>query len=318
MTPRTVDAALGRWSSRPDHRAWLAARADDLLDLFGPRTIDPAGGFFELDAAGAPRRDQAVRPIHGVARMVHCWSIAAQMGRPAAPEMVDHGMEFLWTRLRDREHGGYFWSVDDAGPVDASKQGYGHAFALLAAASAMTVGHPRAAAMLEDVTAILDARFWEERHGAIAEEFAADWTPVPGYRGQNSNMHLTEALMAAFEATGARVYLDRAERIADLLIRRAAAAAGWRVPEHFTEDWTVDPDYAGNEMFRPAGTTPGHWLEWSRLLLQLWTLGGRRRDWMPGAARALFARAMALGWDSARGGFFYTLDWRDRPRQSSV
>ncbi|MBP7002335.1 AGE family epimerase/isomerase [Amaricoccus sp.] len=314
MTHETPDEALGRWAGRPAHRAWLAARADELFDLFGPATVDPRGGFHELDRTGAPRRDpDPVRPIHLTCRMAHCFAIGALLGRPGAPEIVDHAIDHLWRRHRDATHGGYFWSVRAGGPEDPSKQGYGHAFVLLAAASAMTIGHPRAAALLADVTETLDARFWEPAHGAIAEEFAADWTPVPGYRGQNSNMHLTEALMAAFEATGERTYLDRAESIADLVIRRAAAAAGWRAPEHFSEAWEVDPDYAGNEMFRPSGTTPGHWLEWSRLLLQLWVLGGRRIDWLPGAAQALFARAMALGWDEAQGGLFYTLDWDDRP-----
>ena len=66
-------------------------------------------------------------------------------------------------------------------------------------------------------------------------------------------------------------------------------------------------------MFRPAGTTPGHALEWSRLLLQLWCLGDRRLDWLPAASAALFDRAMALGWDETHGGLFYTLDWDDRP-----
>ena len=50
-------------------------------------------------------------------------------------------------------------------------------------------------------------------------------------------------------------------------------------------------------MFHPPGTTPGHSLEWSRLILQLWELGGRRHDWMPEAARALFGKALADGWD---------------------
>ena len=43
---------------------------------------------------------------------------------------------------------------------------------------------------------------------ASAEELREDWSPFSGYRGQNSNMHLSEALMAAFEATGERSYLD--------------------------------------------------------------------------------------------------------------
>ncbi len=165
-------------------------------------------------------------------------------------------MKFLWEGHRDRANGGYFWSVNDDGPVDATKQGYGHPFVLLAASSAMTIGHLLAASMLADVSEILDERFWQPTHGAIAEEFGVDWTPVPGYRGQNSTMHLTEALMAAYEATGARVYLERAESIADLVIRRAAGGADWRVIEHFTEDWSVDHTHIGNEMFRPSGTTP--------------------------------------------------------------
>ena len=314
MNTPVPDDALGRWCTRPAHRAWLSARADALFELFGTRAVDPSGGFLELDRTGAPREDGTpVRPIHAAARMAHSFAIASLLGRPGAPEIVDNALNFLWTRHRDTERGGYFWSVGGAGPVDATKQGYGHAFVLLAAASAATIGHPLAGPMLADVSEILDRRFWEPHHGAIAEEFAADWTPVPGYRGQNSNMHLTEALMAAFEATGERLYLDRAEQIADLVIRRAAGSAAWRVPEHFTEDWTVDPDYAGNEMFRPSGTTPGHWLEWSRLLLQLWSLGGRRLDWLPEAAKGLFAQAMALGWDTRHGGFFYTLDWQNRP-----
>jgi mannose/cellobiose epimerase-like protein (N-acyl-D-glucosamine 2-epimerase family) len=60
--------------------------------------------------------------------------------------------------------------------------------------------------------------------------------------------------------------------------------------------------------------TPGHALEWTRLVLQLWELGGRRIAWLPDAARALFARATREGWDTERGGFWYTLDWSGAPR----
>jgi mannose/cellobiose epimerase-like protein (N-acyl-D-glucosamine 2-epimerase family) len=78
----------------------------------------------------------------------------------------------------------------------------------------------------------------------------------------------------------------------------------------------VDRAYAGDPMFRPAGTTPGHALEWSRLLIQLWELGGRREAWLPEAATALFLRAVELGWDRSSGGFYYTLRWDDYPDQT--
>jgi mannose/cellobiose epimerase-like protein (N-acyl-D-glucosamine 2-epimerase family) len=75
----------------------------------------------------------------------------------------------------------------------------------------------------------------------------------------------------------------------------------------------LDKNYLGSEMFRPSGTTPGHWLEWSRLLYQLWVLGEKRLSWMTGAARELFRQAIELGWDQVHGGFFYTLDWDNKP-----
>lgn len=225
-------------------------------------------------------------------------------------------MEFVWSRHRDQQWGGYFWAVDDRAAVDPAKQAYGHAFVLLAGASAKVAGHPHAGRLLADVTEILRSRFWEPEFGASSEEYTADWTPLSSYRGQNSNMHLTEALMAAFEATADKDYLDMAVSIAELIVNRHARAEGWRVPEHFDDEWQVDRDYAGDPMFRPPGVTPGHALEWARLLVQLWELGGRTHSWMLPAAQSLFLTACGTGWNSDKGGFYYTLDWNDRPDQS--
>jgi mannose/cellobiose epimerase-like protein (N-acyl-D-glucosamine 2-epimerase family) len=314
QTAQLNPAGLGNWQSRPYHRAWLMGQATALFDFFQQRAVFPGGGFIDLDPEGRPiGPDNPVRPIHGTARMVHCYAIASLLGRPGADDIVDHGVKFLWERHRDAQHGGYVWSVDNDGPRDDTKQGYGHAFVLLAASSAKVVGHPLADAMLADITGLIEERFWEERHGAITEEFSRDWVAVPNYRGQNSNMHLTEALMAAYEATGDRAYLDKAESIAGLIIRRRAGELGFRVAEHFDADWQLDLDYQGSEMFRPSGATPGHWLEWARLTLQLWVLGGKQQSWMPDASAALFRNAVELGWDKAHGALFYTLDWDNRP-----
>jgi sulfoquinovose isomerase len=99
------------------------------------------------------------------------------------------------------------------------------------------------------------------------------------------------------------------ERIANLIIGGHATADGWRVPEHFTKKWVADRTYAGSPMLRPCGTTLGHSLEWSRLLLRLWKPGGRKLDWLPQSSKALFAKAVLEGWDKIKGGFYSTLDW---------
>ena len=304
---------LGKsWQKRQFHRDWLLAEASGLLDFFGTNTIDPEGGFFDLDREGDAI--DTPRQLHVTTRMVHCHVIGHLLGRPGSSEMIDHGMQFLKNGHRDEKFGGYLWSLEDGQPKDDTKQAYGHAFVLLAASSAKLIGHPLADEILADVSEVLDKRFWDEKAGAVSEEYNRDWSPISDYRGQNSNMHLTEALMAAFEATGEKLYLERAERIASLIIDTHAKSLGYRVAEHFHADWSLDNSYSGNEMFRPSGSTPGHWLEWARLCLQLFVLGGKKQGWLKDAAVALFKSSIDLGWDKVHGGFFYTLDWDNIPK----
>lgn len=312
----TSKAALAcqPWRKNPDHRRWLTNEADALFRFFEPKSIDPNGGFAALDASGRAIAAERTRPLHATTRMAHCFAIGMLLGRPGAADFVDHAMEAIWTRHRDQKYGGYFWSFDVDGPVERDKLAYGHAFVLLAAASAKLVGHPDADRLIADVSEVLEGRFWRPGVGASAEEFHENWTTFSDYRGQNSNMHLTEALMAAFEATGERGYLEKAESIATLILGRHAAAADWRVPEHYRADWTVDPEYRGSDMFRPFGYTPGHALEWARLALQLWALGERRLTWLTDASQNLFGQALAQGWDRERGGLYYTIEYDGSPR----
>ena len=314
-------AGTPRFATLTAHRLWLIDNARALFEFFQHPSFNPAGGFFALDENARPLPPKpghkgANRQVHETARMVHAFAIAHLLGLPGADRIVDHGLAFLWERMRDGQHGGYFWGVDDEKPTEPTKQAYGHAFVLLAASSAMCVGHPDARRLLEDVTQVIETRFWDKAAGASAEEYDADWSGIGTYRGQNSNMHLTEALMAAFEATDERFYLDKAESIASLIIDRHARNEGWRVAEHFTENWEVDRAYKGDPMFRPSGTTPGHALEWSRLLVQLWELQGRSKGWMIEAAESLFRNTVSIGWDKTLGGFYYTLDWNDRADQA--
>lgn len=310
-----------KFSTREGHRKWLFEQATSLFDFFETHSINLAGGFNTLDDTGLPLppkagHDGCERQLHETTRMVHCFTVGKLVGRPRADEFIDHGMNYLWNRHRDLKNGGYFWGVDDTAPTNPTKQAYGHAFVLLAGASAKVAGHPDADRMIEDITDVLLQRFWEPDTGATSEEYNADWQPISDYRGQNSNMHLTEALMAAYEATNDQNYLTMAESIAELIIHRHAREQGWRVAEHFGADWQVDRSYAGDPMLRPAGTTPGHALEWARLLIQLWDLGGKQKSWIPEAAKHLFLTTVDIGWNDDTGGFYYTLDWNNVPDRS--
>ncbi len=321
--PSWIGMTGPRYVERDAHRQWLLSQARSLFDFFQYTSFNLKGGFSTLADNGQPNPAQAghagaLRQVHDTARMVHCFSIAHLLGLPGVDRNVDHGMDFIWKRHRDTKNGGYFWGVDDERATNPAKLAYGHAFVILAASSAKVVGHPDADRLMADILEILDKRFWDKSAGATREEFAENWSEISDYRGQNSNMHLTEALMASYEATGDRQLLHMAESIASLIINRHAREQGWRVAEHFRSDWSVDLDYAGDPMFRPHGTTPGHALEWSRLLVQLWELGGRAHTWMIEAAKGLFLKTIETGWNNRVGGFFYTLDWDDRPDRSDL
>jgi len=289
----------------PSHRTWLAEEAARQIGFFRS-SLRGDGGYDVLDRDGTPL-PRGAQALHTTTRLVHSYAMAKAAGASCCDDVIDAGMEFLWNRHRDPAQGGYGWSATDGGVVDGTRLAYGHVFVLLAGASARQVGHPQADRLIADVVDVIDRHFWDEAHGLLRDEFAPDWAPFSTYRGMNANMHGVEAMLAAFEATGAAIHLDRAGRILDFFTARVAPKNLWRLPEHYTDNWDEDWDYRGDPMFRPAGTTPGHSLELGRLLLQWWELAGRPDGDCPARARRLIEQALADAWRDD-GGLVYTLE----------
>lgn len=317
MTELRVPAEGEAWWGTEAHRIFLLEDAMRQFAFFKP-SLDVAGGFHAQDYAGAPVKG-AARELHATTRMVHSFALAHQMGVPGADDMIDHGMAALWKFHRDPTHGGYCWSFAPGGAlIDGQKLAYGHAFVLLAGASAKLAGHPDADRLIADVREIIEVHFWDHDHGRMKEEYARDWAKISTYRGMNANMHTTEAFLAAAEATGETIFAARARMIFDFFIGEVGAAHDWRLPEHYTEGWAVDADYEGNPMFRPKGATPGHSMELARLLLQAWDLDGRRDAQLVEWSDNLYGRALSDGWDRKRGGgILYTIDTSGKPLRKS-
>lgn len=294
----------GLWREDPVHKEWLLRNAKHQLDFFTNSTRSD-GGFDVLEWDGSPCA-RGAQELHTTTRLIHSYALGSAFVDTDSRQIVDAGMAFLWNQHRDTTHGGYVWSVGGA-EADTSKLAYGHVFVLLAGASAKKVDHPDADRLIADIASVLDQHFWDDDHGLLREEFSADWQPLSTYRGMNANMHGTEAFLAAFEATQDERFLQRAGRILDFFVGKMAAQNGMRIPEHYNEDWEVDPGYAGNPMFRPAGTTPGHSLEFGRLLLEYWDFAGRPEGAAPALARGLIERALDDAW-LPEGGLAYTLD----------
>jgi sulfoquinovose isomerase len=289
----------------PDLARKLRQNALAQLALFRS-SLQPDGRLAVLGRDGRPRPDMPQELIT-TTRLVHSYALGELAGAPDCHDVIDAGMTALWQNHRDAAYGGFMWSFDENGHIDSDKLAYGHMFVLLAAASAKAAGHPDADRLLADVTDVIETRFWEPDAQLMADEFRRDWQIFSDYRGMNANMHGIEAHLSAYEITGDRHYLTRAQQILSFFIDRIGAHNGWRLPEHYRADWQVDRDYEGNPMFRPKGTTPGHSFELGRLLIQAWDLGGRKGD-APQQARALIETALRDAW-LPETGFAYTLNF---------
>jgi sulfoquinovose isomerase len=277
------------------------------------------GGFGWLDESGALDPE---RPVETwiTCRMTHVFGLAQLRGAGWASAYVSHGVGALNGLLHDADNGGWHSAVSpETGEVASTvKEGYAHAFVVLAATTACAVGHPGAEALLDDALRVMEEKFWREDDGMILDVWNADWASLDGYRGVNANMHAVEGFLAVAEVTGRRIWLDRALRILERVVHGFAREHDWRLPEHFSSSWTVELDYNIDEPghpFRPYGVTIGHLFEWARLALHARTLlGAEAPSWLLEDARSLLAAAASRGWavDGAPG-FVYTTDFADQP-----
>lgn len=306
------------WLRTPTHLDWLDEHARSLLG-FGVGVVSPDGG------AGWLTDDGSLDPGRGVhtwitCRMAHVYGLGSLLGVPGSRPLAQAALDALRGRLHDDAHGGWYASVAADGAVDTTKSGYAHAFVVLAASTGVVAGLEGAQELLDDALEVLDTRFFDAATGLHVDEWDESWTVLDPYRGVNGNMHAVEALLAAADVTGDARWRERALGIAHHVGVEWAPANGWRIPEHFDESWTPQPDLnedTPDDPFKPYGATVGHGIEWSRLLLNLWAgLGDDAPGWLVPAAEELYRRAVADGWrESTPGahGFVYTTGWDGEP-----
>ena len=311
-----------------ENREFQREIREELL-RFGHRFPSPEGGSYWLGDDGTPWRTRN-RETWITGRMVHVYSIGAMLGHEGSQELADQGLRGLAGELRDDQYDGWYAGVSAEGEPYGPKQCYAHAFVILAACSALLAERPGAKELLEHAMEVYDRYFWEDETGLSVDAWNMKFTELDSYRGLNANMHTVEAFLAAADAVGEETYRKRAGRIIDHVIGWAENNE-WRIPEHYTRNWKADLEYHGNQKddpFKPYGATPGHGIEWARLITQ-WAVSvygepgeekktaekqGKERDVYLDAAEHLFHRAVLDAWDTdgARG-IVYTTDWTGKP-----
>lgn len=301
-----------------ENREWLQELCMDLL-RFGSRFPAPDGSAYYLKEDGAPWKERN-RDTYATCRMAHAYSIGSLLGYEGSEELVDEALRALKGSMRDVKNGGWYAGLGPNDEILPGKMCYAHAFVILAASSAMLIGRPGAEDLLEAALADYDKYFWEEENGLASDNWNTEFTERDTYRGINANMHSVEAFLAAADVAGKEIYRVRAGRMIDH-VAEWARENDWRIPEHYTDKWEAELEFnreKPDDQFKPYGATPGHGLEWARLIVQ-WALSTYKED-NKGAekyiqvAENLFNRAVEDAWNAdGAPGIVYTTDWEGNP-----
>ncbi len=288
---------------------FLKKHSQQILDFYDPVIIDPQGGYFQNFYDDGTTFNEGFKQLVSSTRIIVNYAIAAAaLDRPDYLKTAQHGLDYVEQVHWQSESQRYAWTLQDNMPLDMTQQAYGYAFVLLAYAAARKAGVIKQDDKLNEIYQLLENRFWQKEHGLYADTLSAE-NVLSDYRGQNSNMHICEAMISAYEATNNVLFLTRAKTIASNICRKQAALTQGLVWEHYTTDF--QPDWLYNKddpknLYRPWGFQPGHQTEWAKLLLQLNNYAPQ--TWLVEKAQQLFDDTFDKSWDKKYGGLIYAFD----------
>lgn len=296
---------------------------EGVLAKWYPRCVDRRhGGFLPSFREDWTPGDQNDKGVVFQSRMT--W-VAAQVSL-RLPDLADeyrgyarHGVEFLDQRMWDKECGGFYWGLDEAGRISPQygqeKHLYGISFAIYALAAAhRATKEPRALELAQQTFAWLEQHAHDAAHGGYYEAFTRQGQPILatstaqdgrpgrqtdllgtryGFKSMNSHIHLLEALTELALVWPDPLVTKRLQEVF-LVVRDRIAVEPGCLNLFFTPDWRPVPDH---DSF-------GHDIETAYLLLEAAEVLKQVDQKTLTIARSLVDHGLEWGWDEARGGFY--------------
>ena len=266
--------------------SWIKNEA---VPLWLARGLNPNNGvnYERLLPSGDVDFDSSVR-VRVQARQAFFFAVAAHRGWCEQGSAI--AQRLLGFVQNNAAHpsagGGYTHLLDkDYNVVDSKQDLYDHAFFLLANAWVYRVtGNASALIEAEKLVAHLDAKFGSDCGGWIEGDYAY------ACRRQNPHMHLFEAFLALYDATGEAKWLARVGELFALFQSRFFDAEQQVLFEFFNEDWTLCADAKGEVV------EPGHMMEWVWLLDWYSRRSGRSVEHY---TKALYEKGLQIGMDKS-------------------
>lgn len=215
------------------------------------------GGYVEQVTPDGRDAQIAFKRTRVTARQIYVFSHGYLLGFKPGLELARHGVDYLINRTWNGPDNGFARKLTREGaPLDPTPDLYDHAFVLFALS-----WHYRAsgdATSKEWMHRTLD--YIEGRMRVAGGEGFWHELPPKGWRQQNPHMHLTEACLAAFEATGEDRFANLVKEIVGVFTSRFFDTKSQTLAEYFTEGLARAPGDDGRIV------EPGHQLEWSWIL----------------------------------------------------
>jgi mannose/cellobiose epimerase-like protein (N-acyl-D-glucosamine 2-epimerase family) len=271
-------------ASRLEH--WIK---NDALPLWLTRGIHPNtnANYERLTPEGVPDLESSTR-VRVQARQAFFFAAAYERGWcPEGKTVAKNLLAFVQqTATHPTAGGGYTHLLDKNFTVIDTKQDlYDHAFFLLANAWCFRAFNETGYLQEADkLIAHLDTRFGSAVGGWIEGDYAY------ACRRQNPHMHLFEAFLALYDATGSAKYLARVGELFALFQSHFFDEKQGVLFEFFDDNWARLPNAKGDTV------EPGHMMEW------VWLLDWyHRRTGRPVAqyTKALYARGLEIGMDKS-------------------
>jgi mannobiose 2-epimerase len=282
-----------------------------IIDFYLPGCLDQVnGGYLERLSEGkfVPTGEKFLTMQ---SRQLWFFSVLARHGieQRAARSAAGIGFDFLESKMRDREHGGYFSKVNDAGlPTDRRKHVYLNSFALYAlTAYHCAVADAGALAAAMELFGILEDRAHDRQNGGYVEFFEQNWSPIVDPRLKscigagtlktyNTHLHALEALSDLYA-----VWPDRLvrERLMELLLITTSTVRHPRFACN-VDGWHPDWRMSGR-----ARASYGHDLQCVWLSLRAARILSLSPRLLANWAEALCGHCLRFGYDHKYGGFFY-------------
>lgn len=236
-------------------RSWMF---DIALPFWATHGVDRNyGGYVEQLSLDGKDLGVPFKRTRVACRQVYVYSHAYIMGWADGLQVAAPGVDYLISRAWQGEEKGFARRLTRAGDVlDPTTDLYDHAFVLFAFAwHHRATGDQRSYDWMHRTLDFIERQM---RHpGGLGF-----WHEIPGrgWRLQNPHMHLTEASVACYQATGEQRFETLAHDLVELFRTHFFDKASGALGEYFDDNWKRATGDHGRI------TEPGHQMEWAWIL----------------------------------------------------